>query len=108
VNREGITVDLVRSLIEEQFSQWSDLPVRPVELDGWDNRTFRLGDETSVHLPSAERYVAQVERTWWSHPCWLESGHQVGPPGWWLHAHPAWPCLLCARGASAGGVGEGS
>jgi aminoglycoside phosphotransferase (APT) family kinase protein len=62
VNREEITVDLVRSLVAEQFPEWRDLPVRPVELDGWDNRTFRLGEELSVRLPSAERYVAQVEK----------------------------------------------
>jgi len=33
-----------------------------VELDGWDNRTFRLGDDMSVRLPSAEGYVPQVEK----------------------------------------------
>ena len=29
---------------------------------GWDNRTFRLGDALKVRLPSARRYVAQVEK----------------------------------------------
>jgi aminoglycoside phosphotransferase (APT) family kinase protein len=29
---------------------------------GWDNRTFRLGEEMLVRLPSAERYVAQVAK----------------------------------------------
>lgn len=57
-----VTADLVRGLIAQQFPQWSDQPIRPVELDGWDNRTFRLGDELSVRLPSAERYVAQVDK----------------------------------------------
>jgi hypothetical protein len=32
-----------------------------VAFDGWDNRTFRLGDAMSVRLPSAEAYTAQVE-----------------------------------------------
>jgi aminoglycoside phosphotransferase (APT) family kinase protein len=36
--------------------------VRPVEVSGHDNRTFRLGDELSVRLPSAARYVASVEK----------------------------------------------
>jgi aminoglycoside phosphotransferase (APT) family kinase protein len=33
---------------------------------GWDNRTFHLGDEMLIRLPSARRYVAQVdkERVW--------------------------------------------
>jgi aminoglycoside phosphotransferase (APT) family kinase protein len=33
-----------------------------VNHQGWDNRTFRLGDKFAVRLPSAEAYVAQVEK----------------------------------------------
>jgi hypothetical protein len=40
-----IDVSLARRLVDSQFSQWSDLPITTVELDGWDNRTFRPGDE---------------------------------------------------------------
>ncbi|MHC5908878.1 aminoglycoside phosphotransferase family protein [Streptomyces sp. S6] len=53
---------LVRSLIAGQFPEWSGLPVRPVARQGWDNRTFRLGEELSVRLPSAEGYVAAVAK----------------------------------------------
>jgi aminoglycoside phosphotransferase (APT) family kinase protein len=55
-------VALVRRLVDTQFPHWSDLPVTPVAQQGNDNRTFRLGDELSVRLPSAERYVAAVEK----------------------------------------------
>jgi len=48
--------------VAAQFPQWADLPVRPVALDGWDNTTFRLGDELCVRLPSADAYEAQVEK----------------------------------------------
>lgn len=57
-----IDVDLVRGLIDVQFPQWSHLPVTPVVTSGWDNRTFHLGSEMSVRLPSAAHYVAQVEK----------------------------------------------
>lgn len=57
-----ITSSLVRSLVSEQFTQWSELPIRPVEVQGWDNRTFRLGDRMSVRLPSADGYVAGLVR----------------------------------------------
>lgn len=57
-----IDAALVRRLVASQFPRWAHLPVRPVDIDGWDNRTFRLGDELSVRLPSAERYVSQVEK----------------------------------------------
>jgi aminoglycoside phosphotransferase (APT) family kinase protein len=33
-----------------------------VDLDGWDNTTFRLGDDRSIRLPSADRYVLQVDK----------------------------------------------
>lgn len=57
-----ITPALVSGLIARQFPRWAHLPVRPVEVSGWDNRTFRLGEDLSVRLPSAERYVPQVEK----------------------------------------------
>ena len=57
-----IDVPLVRGLIAEQFPEWAGLDVRPVANGGWDNRTFHLGDTMLVRLPSAERYVAQVEK----------------------------------------------
>lgn len=62
-----IDVTLVRRLISSQFPRWADLPIRPCELGGWDNRTFHLGDQMTVRLPSAERYVAQVKKE----HCWL-------------------------------------
>ncbi|MFE5322214.1 aminoglycoside phosphotransferase family protein [Paenibacillus sp. NPDC056579] len=61
-----ITTELVRRLINSQFPQWKDLSVRPVEKSGHDNRTFRLGNELTVRLPSHERYASAVEKelTW--------------------------------------------
>jgi len=53
---------LVSQLISSQFPQWAKLPIKPVEFSGWDNRTFRLGDDMSVRLPSAKWYAAQVEK----------------------------------------------
>ena len=57
-----ISTALVEQLISEQFPQWADLPIRPVEFGGWDNRTFHLGDDMSVRLPSAAHYALQVEK----------------------------------------------
>ncbi|MET7863255.1 aminoglycoside phosphotransferase family protein [Micromonospora taraxaci] len=57
-----ISTDLVRQLIAEQFPRWAHLPVRPVEVGGWDNRTFHLGDAMTVRLPSDEGYVLQVAK----------------------------------------------
>ncbi len=57
-----IDVSLARRLIASQFPHWSDLPIRAVEFDGWDNRTFRLGSELTVRLPSGDWYAKQVEK----------------------------------------------
>ncbi|QKC84666.1 aminoglycoside phosphotransferase family protein [Mesorhizobium sp. NZP2077] len=59
-----LTIDtaLVSRLVAAQFPQWRDLAVRPVASGGWDNRTFHLGDEMTVRLPSAAAYSLQVEK----------------------------------------------
>jgi aminoglycoside phosphotransferase (APT) family kinase protein len=60
--RAGIDAALVRRLIDAQFPRWSGLPITPVKVDGWDNRTYRLGDDKSVRLPTAEGYVPAVAK----------------------------------------------
>lgn len=61
-----ITVELVKELITHQFPQWAHMPIRPVECGGHDNRTFHLGEEMVIRLPSAEEYAGKVhiEQTW--------------------------------------------
>ena len=51
---------LVTQLIAAQFPEWRHLPVRAVDVMGWDNRTFRLGDRLAVRLPSSASYAPQV------------------------------------------------
>ncbi|MBP2356273.1 aminoglycoside phosphotransferase (APT) family kinase protein [Kribbella aluminosa] len=60
--RAGIDAALVRRLIAQQFPQWADLPVTPVAVDGWDNRTYRLGPDLTARLPTHESYVAAVDK----------------------------------------------
>jgi aminoglycoside phosphotransferase (APT) family kinase protein len=62
VRKSDLTSELVCRLIAEQFPQWAHLPVRPVDLDGWDNASFRLGTDKSVRLPSDEAYTAAVDK----------------------------------------------
>jgi aminoglycoside phosphotransferase (APT) family kinase protein len=60
--RAGIDAALVSRLIAAQFPRWAGLPVRPVPVDGWDNRTYRLGDDMTVRLPTAAGYVPAVAK----------------------------------------------
>jgi len=57
-----LTTGLVQALIADQFPHWAHLPVTPVPRQGWDNRTFRLGEALSVRLPSGPGYVAAVAK----------------------------------------------
>ena len=61
-----IDADLARRLVAAQFPHWAHLPVRPVRFGGWDNRTFHLGEDMTVRLPSGAWYARQVakEQRW--------------------------------------------
>jgi aminoglycoside phosphotransferase (APT) family kinase protein len=61
-DRKPVDASVVGRLIAAQFPQWSGLEVRPVDAQGWDNCTFRLGDEMLVRLPTAEEYALAVEK----------------------------------------------
>jgi aminoglycoside phosphotransferase (APT) family kinase protein len=56
----------IRELVASQFPEWAHLPVRAVDRQGHDNRTFRLGDSLAVRAPSAARYAAAIakEQVW--------------------------------------------
>lgn len=60
--RLTVDVETVRQLVEEQFPLWSQRPVTPVPEPGWDNLTFRLGDDLLVRLPSAAEYALAVDK----------------------------------------------
>jgi aminoglycoside phosphotransferase (APT) family kinase protein len=62
LNAADINVALVQRLVAAQFPQWADLPITPAVPQGWDNRTFRLGADMSVRLPSGPWYALQVEK----------------------------------------------
>lgn len=101
-----INAELVRALIASQFPQWAGLELRPVEMSGWDNRTFRLGDDMSVRLPSADGYVPQVtkEQHWLPRlapllPLPIPTPLASGAPG---HAFPRpWSVYRWLKGENA-------
>lgn len=61
-----INTNTVKKLIAEQFPQWTQLAIYPVAKSGHDNRTFHLGDEMTIRLPSGAAYAPQIEKelTW--------------------------------------------
>lgn len=60
--RLTVPIKTVQNLIKEQFPQWADLPIIAVEPGGWDNKTFRLGNEMLIRMPSAACYAEKVSK----------------------------------------------
>ncbi len=109
--RAGIDAALVERLVATQFPEWEALDVVPVEAHGWDNRTYRLGAELSVRLPTAASYAPAVlkEHRWLpvlgpQLPLPVPEPVGLGVPGesypyhWsvrrWLEGEPAHPGLI--------------
>ncbi len=60
-----LTAGLVRALLAEQHPDLADLPTELVT-HGWDNATFRLGDDLAVRLPrrAAAATLVENEQRW--------------------------------------------
>ena len=58
----NITLDLGRKLIAEQFPEYAHLPITSVEKQGHDNRTYRLGSDMLIRMPTAESYALKVPK----------------------------------------------
>ncbi|MFC7403756.1 aminoglycoside phosphotransferase family protein [Georgenia alba] len=114
--------DLVRTLLAEQFPQWSGLSVEQVNHYGTDHDIYRVGTELAVRLPRREWAAAQAERerVWLPRlarelPLRLPTQLAIGRPGagypypWsvcdWLPGQQAtWPLGECAAVDLAGFV----
>lgn len=58
----NISTNIVQKLIETQFPEWKGLPIKAVKESGHDNRTFHLGDDMAIRMPSAASYEPQVKK----------------------------------------------
>jgi aminoglycoside phosphotransferase (APT) family kinase protein len=57
-----LSPDLARKLVAEQFPEFSDLPITDVEKQGHDNRTYRLGEQMLIRMPTAADYALKVPK----------------------------------------------
>jgi aminoglycoside phosphotransferase (APT) family kinase protein len=56
-----VDVALVRSLIEVQFPQWSELPLKRVVLRGTDHALFRVGEDMVARIPIIDWAADQAD-----------------------------------------------
>lgn len=57
-----ITPDLAKKLIATQFPEYAGLNVTEVEQQGHDNRTYRIGEDMLIRMPTAESYAFKVPK----------------------------------------------
>ena len=53
---------LVRRLLADQFPQWGDLTIDPVESSGTDNAIYRLGEDMAVRLPRISGGTGTIDK----------------------------------------------
>lgn len=58
----NIASALVCKLISEQFPDYAHLPIEPVQQQGHDNRTYRLGDELLIRIPTMKCYALAIKK----------------------------------------------
>ena len=58
----SIDIALVRHLVDAQLPEFNKLPIILVRQSGWDNKTFHLGNNMLVRIPSAAPYADQVKK----------------------------------------------
>lgn len=57
-----LSITLAHKLIAEQFPEYARLPITDVEKQGHDNRTYRLGDNMLIRMPTTENYALKVPK----------------------------------------------
>lgn len=58
----AITETIVKELVKMQFPEYEHLQIQAVKRSGHDNRTFHLGNDMTVRLPSTKAYEPQIEK----------------------------------------------
>lgn len=62
MNEIKITTDLASKLISEQFPEFAHLKIKSVAEQGHDNRTYRLGNDMLIRMPTEESYALKVPK----------------------------------------------
>lgn len=57
-----IRINLAKKLITEQFPEYAQLFITSVESQGHDNRSFRLGNEMLIRIPTKSQYALKVAK----------------------------------------------
>jgi aminoglycoside phosphotransferase (APT) family kinase protein len=70
-NQLGVSLEMVRELVDEQFPEWRGLPVTSLAAQGTVNAIFRIGDRFAARFPLNQGDVDSVR-------LWLEAEASAG------------------------------
>lgn len=62
MKKKDITPAVVACLLRQQAPDLAEQPVEPVDVDGWDNSSFRVGDHHLARMPTDDGYVPAVAK----------------------------------------------
>ena len=54
--------ELTKKLIATQFPEYAGLNITEVDQQGHDNRTYRIGNDMLIRMPTAESYALKVPK----------------------------------------------
>ena len=55
-------IELAFKLVAKQFPEYAHLPITDIEKQGHDNRTYRLGNDMLIRMPTAESYALKISK----------------------------------------------
>jgi aminoglycoside phosphotransferase (APT) family kinase protein len=61
-NKTKFNIKIAENLISDQFPEWQNLPITPVKNSGWDNYSYRLGNDLLLRFPSHNAYISSVKK----------------------------------------------
>lgn len=61
-NEIKIDLPLIRRLIDTQFPEWQNLPLKAISSAGTDNAMYRLGEDFAVRLPRRPEAALQIQK----------------------------------------------
>jgi aminoglycoside phosphotransferase (APT) family kinase protein len=61
-NQLVVSAQTVRTLVDEQFPEWRELPVRSVPSAGTVNAIFRIGDRLAARFPLGSQEAGRARR----------------------------------------------
>ncbi|MFC4872614.1 aminoglycoside phosphotransferase family protein [Negadavirga shengliensis] len=69
------SLDVAQNLLKDQFLNWAEIPLKPINSSGSDNFLYRLGKDLIIRIPRHQAAAHQLKKECF----WLEKIHKYSP-----------------------------